>query len=188
MKTKWFYILLIVALIFSITALIASLCRIEPIKVEWMGIMIGILGLLTSVLLGWQVFSIINLRGMEVKLKNLEDTSRKGDSEAIGKAYDGIATLYITSIPDENKTQDELVTDHLYGYILFTAMAIAMQCGAGNYEYCESTIGHILKIDQNKFKINKHQRDNIFEIVAHISSHGNIKNFPDYLRWIATLV
>lgn len=174
--------------VISVTALIISICRIEPVTAEWLGILIGILGLLTSVLLGWQVFSIINLRGMEGKLKSLEETSRKGDSEAIGKAYDGIATLYITSLPDESKTQEEIVSNHLYGYLLFTALAMAMQSEAGNYDYCEATIGHLLKLNRDKLNINEHQRDNIFEIAVKISSHGNVKNYPDYLRWIATLV
>lgn len=188
MKNRVLYILAIGAIIMSIAALVISLCRIEPVTAEWLGVLIGILGLLTSVLLGWQVFSIINLRGMEGKLKNLEEVSRKGDSEAIGKAYDGIATLYITSIPDEKKTQEEMISDHIYGYLLFTALAMATQSEAGNYGYCESTIGHLLKIDLEKLHISERQRDNIFDIAVRISSHGNIKNYPDYLRWIATLV
>ncbi len=188
MMKKWGNIISIGSAVIGVTALIISLCRIEPITAEWLGVMIGILGLLTSVLLGWQVFSIINLRGMEGKLKSLEDISRKGDSEAIGKAYDGIATLYITSIPDEGKTQDDIVSSHLYGYLLFTAMAMVMQSEAGNYEYCDATIGHLLKLNREKLNINERQRDNIFDIAVKISSQGNIKNYPTYLRWIATLV
>lgn len=188
MKNRVLYVLTIGAVIISIVAIVVAVCRIEPVTAEWMGILIGILGLLTSVLLGWQVFSIINLRGMEGKLKSLEEISRKGDSEAIGKAYDGIATLYITSVPDGNKTQDEIISDHIYGYLLFTALAMVMQSEAGNYGYCESTIGHLLKINRDRFIINERQRDNIFDIAVKVTSNGNIKNYPDYLRWIATLV
>lgn len=188
MKKGLLYALTIGSAVVSIGALMISLCRIEPVTAEWLGILIGVLGLLTSVLLGWQVFSIINLRGMENKLKDLEDSSRKGDSEAIGKAYDGIATLYITSIPDENKSPDEVISDHLYGYILFTALAMVTQSDAGNYEYCESAIGHILKMKKDGLRINEKQRDNIFDIAVKISSHGMIGNYPDYLRWIMSLV
>lgn len=188
MKKGVLYSLTIGSAIISIGSLMISLCRIEPVTTEWLGVLIGVLGLLTSVLLGWQVFSIINLRGMENQLKKLEENSRKGDSAAIGKAYDGIATLYMTSIPDENKTPDEIISDHLYGYILFTALAIVTQCEAGNYEYCESAIGHVLKMNKEKLRINEKQRDNIFDIVVKVSSHGKIKNYSDYLRWIMSLI
>lgn len=184
---KWSNIISVASMIAGVTALIISLCRIEPVTAEWLGILIGILGLLTSVLLGWQVFSIINFRGMESKLKTLEEDSRRGDSAAIGKAYDGIATLYITSIPDENKSNEEVISDHIYGYLLFSALAMVTQSDAGNYEYCESTIGHILKTDTRRLLINDKQRDNLFDIATKIAGHGNIKNFAGYLKWIASL-
>ncbi len=181
-------VLSIIAMVASVSALVVSLCRIEPVTAEWLGLLVGILGMLTSVLLGWQVFSIINLRGMEGKLKTLEEVSRRGDSEAIGKAYDGIATLYITSIPEENKTQEEEISNHLYGYVLFSTLSMVTHSEAGKYEYCESTIGHLLKMNWDRLKINEKQRDNLFDVAVKITSHGNIKNYPDYLRWISTLV
>lgn len=188
MKKQSVTTLLILSLTFSIVALVLTICRIKPITIDWLGILVGVLGLLTSVLLGWQVFSIINLRSMEAKLKSIEEESRKGDSAAIGKAYDGIATLYITSLPDETKTADEHMSNHLYGYLLFSALAMSMQSEAGNYDYCESTIGHLLKIDRSRLNINQNQRDNLFEIASHIVSNGKIKNYSDYMRWLATLV
>lgn len=180
-------LLLVLSLILGGVALVVSLCRIEPVTADWMGILVGVLGLLTSVLLGWQVFSIINLRGMESKLKSIEEMSRKGDSEAIGKAYDGIATLYITSIPDENKSPDDIVSNHLYGYLLFTALAMSTQCEAGNYGYCESTIGHLLTMNLSRLKITQRQHNNLFDIAVKIPAGGNVKNYSDYLRWITML-
>lgn len=187
MNNRWNTIISAMAAALGIAALTVSFCRIEPVTTEWLGILVGILALLTSVLLGWQLFSIINLRSMETKLKSLEEASRKGDSEAIGKAYDGIATLYITSLPDESKTPDEIISNHLYGYILFTALAMATQSYAGNYGYCESTIGHLLKMDISRLEINEGQRNNIFEIAVKISSQGKISNYTDYLKWLASL-
>lgn len=187
MNNRWNTIISAMAAVLSITALTVSFCRIEPVTTEWLGILVGILALLTSVLLGWQLFSIINLRTMETKLKSLEEASRKGDSQAIGKAYDGIATLYITSLPDESLSREEIISNHLYGYILFTALAMATQCEAGNYGYCESIIGHLLKMDTSRLGISGGQRNNIFEIAVKIPSQGKVSNFPDYLRWIAGL-
>lgn len=181
------FIIAVIAIIVSITSLVITLCRMDPITIDWMGILVGVLGLLTSVLLGWQVFSIINLRGMEGKLKDLEEISRKGDSEAIGKAYDGIATLYITSLPDENKTKEEIISNHIYGYLLFTALAMLTKSEAGNYGYCEATIGHLLKMNVDQLSINEGQRDNLFEIALKIPYKEQLKNYPDYLKWISNL-
>ncbi len=181
------FVIAMIAVVMSVTSFIVAICRIEPITIDWMGILVGVLGLLTSVLLGWQVFSIINLRGMESKLKNLEEISRKGDSDAIGKAYDGIATLYITSLPDESKTKEELVSNHIYGYLLFTALAMLTKSEAGNYGYCEATIGHLLKMNVEQLSINERQRDNLFDIAIKIPYKERLKNYPDYLKWISNL-
>lgn len=187
MKNIWNTALSVAAAVMGAAALVISLCRIEPVTTEWLGILVGTLALITSVLLGWQLFSIINLRTMESKLKSLEEASRKGDSASIGKAYDGIATLYITSLPDSSKTQQEVISSHLYGYLLFTALAMAMQSEAGNFEYCESTIGHLLKMDITNLELNEGQRNNIFGIAVRISSQNKISNFPEYIKWVAAL-
>ena len=182
MKNIWNAALSVAAAVMGAAALVISLCRIEPVTTEWLGILVGTLALITSVLLGWQLFSIINLRTMESKLKSLEEASRKGDSASIGKAYDGIATLYITSLPDSSKTQQEVISSHI-----FTALAMAMQSEAGNFEYCESTIGHLLKMDITNLELNEGQRNNIFGIAVRISSQNKISNFPEYIKWVAAL-
>lgn len=51
----------LIALAVAIAALIIVICRIEPITMDWMGSLIGVLALLVTALIGWQVFNAIQL-------------------------------------------------------------------------------------------------------------------------------
>ncbi|GGF00468.1 hypothetical protein SAMN05443634_105202 [Chishuiella changwenlii] len=52
----------VVSIIVSLIALSISWVRSEPMKTDWMAILVGILALLTSVLVGWQIFALFNFK------------------------------------------------------------------------------------------------------------------------------
>lgn len=66
---KKIIIVSIVAITLSILALCISLFRCSPITYDWMGVLVGILALLTTVLLGWQIYSVINLEQLKNSLQ-----------------------------------------------------------------------------------------------------------------------
>jgi len=49
------------ASLLSIAAICFALLRCEPIKADWMAILVGILALLTASLIGWQIYRAIEL-------------------------------------------------------------------------------------------------------------------------------
>lgn len=60
---------LILSLLFSIAALCLSLFRCPPITYDWMAVIVSVLSLLTTVLLGWQIFSLFNINKIKDDFK-----------------------------------------------------------------------------------------------------------------------
>lgn len=50
------------ALFFAILAVGFTFCRTTPMEADWMGILVGVLALLTTVLLGWQISSYVGFK------------------------------------------------------------------------------------------------------------------------------
>ncbi|MGV0921857.1 hypothetical protein ACTS94_16160 [Empedobacter falsenii] len=63
-----------ITLIISLGALFISLFRTEPMEADWMAILVGILALLTSVLIGWQILNMINFKQEKLEVfKSVEN-------------------------------------------------------------------------------------------------------------------
>lgn len=81
MKTSiWFsWIILAVAIV----ALCVAIVRCEPIKADWVSIDIGVLAILATCLVGWQVYTLIDMRQYKKDLNDLrsEITKTKTDTQ-----------------------------------------------------------------------------------------------------------
>ena len=74
----------VISLIASMVALSISWFRAEPMEIDWMAILVGILALLTSVLIGWQIFSLFNFKKeKDDALKNMSNIANSIDLNRI---------------------------------------------------------------------------------------------------------
>lgn len=75
---KWF--LSIVSFLFSLAVLCKAFPRLIEIPNEtgfdYMGFIVGVLSLLVTVLLGWNIYSVIDLRNIKSELEDVKSTSR----------------------------------------------------------------------------------------------------------------
>lgn len=51
-----------VSLILGIAALCISYIRCEPLTIEWMGILVGVLSFLVTIVLGWNIYTYVDMR------------------------------------------------------------------------------------------------------------------------------
>lgn len=52
----------LVSLFLGIAALCISYIRCEPLTIEWMGVLVGILSFLVTVVLGWNIYTYVDMR------------------------------------------------------------------------------------------------------------------------------
>lgn len=78
-----------VALLFSIVAILVAYFRCEPMTADWMGILVGILSLLVTILIGWQIYSVMQV---ERKMNDTMTKAIDNMNDTIVKAIDDIST------------------------------------------------------------------------------------------------
>ncbi len=74
-NSSWISLL---SIFISLVALCVSWIRAEPMKTDWMAILVGVLALLTSVLIGWQIFALFDFK--KEKDDSLKNMSKIVDS------------------------------------------------------------------------------------------------------------
>jgi len=70
-------ILSVIAIAISIAAICFVLCRIEPITIDWMGMLVGILSMLVVILIGWNIATLVDARGIYKEFESLKNNYEK---------------------------------------------------------------------------------------------------------------
>lgn len=67
----------LLAIIISIAAIVVSLKYNHPITADWLGSLVGILSLLVMMLIGWNIYSVIDFNRLKKDTENLNNTIDK---------------------------------------------------------------------------------------------------------------
>lgn len=91
-------------LIFLVAA--AALCfagfRCEPIEADWAAVLVGILSALVTALIGWQIYTIIDLRKMQKEVKEIRVSGIIDNERNAAIAHHAIADYYYSQVLGEN--------------------------------------------------------------------------------------
>lgn len=52
----------LLAVTISIIALFISCLRCEPLEMDWMSVLVSILSILVTLLIGWQIYSVLDIK------------------------------------------------------------------------------------------------------------------------------
>jgi len=147
---------------------------------EVLSISVGILSLLVVVLIGWQIYSIFNIRG-EIKDIRGEVSSaiRRINTESERLS----TTVYIT-IFDEIRKKNEDV----YGYFKYGLLIILHAEGCGEFHLCSSMIQALKESFPVMKSIKNEEKADILSIAAKISESGIKQQFGDLHSMIITKI
>lgn len=95
-KSNWGNCTSLIAIAMSVTAICLSLPTEKPIGIDYMGVLVGILSILVTILVGWQIWSAISI---EKKINERVEDARNSLTEAIEKTREdlGIAGARATA-------------------------------------------------------------------------------------------
>lgn len=90
MSRKNIWILFGISVLMSIASICISILRTEPLTWDGMSALVGVLSLLVTLLLGWQIYTFIDIKG---RIKEMIEKELDGKSEYV---YTGIIGNTIT--------------------------------------------------------------------------------------------
>lgn len=126
--------------VLALSVSIGCLCHILPreLGIDHLGWIVGVLALLTTILLGWQIFSIFNIHEMQNKMKDMKNEAYLKSEDSLIELH-GVMASTIYSLMNNN-FNSELFAN----YLLNCLQMIVHLYNVGQYNRCEQNINSIL--------------------------------------------
>lgn len=206
--SKWtdvmWKILSFLALVFSIIAVCRSFCRTPDLEVDYMGVIVGVLAILVTVLVTWNIYSAIDANGkikvfqkkiddytnsLNDKINNLQnnidDHNKSIDlrmEEITKNVYHTRASIHVTATSFEEQIIDPRKDNISTLFIIDMLAVINLLSKSGNYEeanlrllYYVDTIRSNLNTIKNGF--NSGMRTKILKQLYEIPNKQKISDF-----------
>lgn len=152
MKTnKFSFLISILAIVLGVIAISVSLPRFN-MSFDYLGLITGILGVLVTILLGWNIYTIFDFRQERQKLKNYFD-EQKQSVKSVGSDLQMTFKNQIANVSLLEKHISDIYS-HLMGinqsvplsfyYIYLTLGAIISAAQCDNYESCNLWVNELL--------------------------------------------
>ncbi len=200
--TKKTFVILLIGVISLYAAIVSTilLCQSFPTKgdlnnvnFDYMGIIVGILSVLITILIGWNIFSVLDYKR---KVDRLEEQMRQVPSlvqnsinnthidtnkkfiDRIKSEYGLSALLYMNmSSIFEMYLKPETVNIHSR-YLTFILYAISYVSKTDEYKYVEKMISEFFNVVKDiNFRLSLNERDQLIEILSQVNHQDDIKGF-----------
>ena len=182
------YIIVLASLIMSIFSLCNSLPRTDGL--DYIGVIVGILSLLVTILIGWNIYTVI-------------DFNKKKDELSKNEAVLGDLILRVNNNTTADSAALEFYFAYLYAYLLtnneplglgfwyinHTLNAILKYSEIAKYKECNALVEMLLSTitEPPKIKVNKERKEDLLKLVLGIHGIGNIDKYGDVLSLVSNL-
>ena len=186
-------IIILVDLI-TLTVSIIILCRILPrtetLQFDYIGVIIAILSILVTVLIGWNVYSIIDLRKYSEKYKtdtqtlaNLLYTENYGRVNYQMQTEQSLFDIYHYLVLKQSPLGLE------YNFLLHGLCTLQSASQNEHYELCNELVKALNEIfvDTSKIKMNSVAKNGLLNIYSSIPNKDKIENINSIILKIAQI-
>lgn len=161
-----------IAIIISIIALCISCPHVPELGFDYQGILVGILALLTTALIGWQILTVWNIRDIQKEIKEEKNamTLRSEENEV---EINATLVLFYRELLKAGESED-LIAKFLMSYLYL----ILHEANLGDIQRCEREILSFSK-DIERLKaipIRKEYKEVLYRILKQICSKSPIRN------------
>lgn len=182
-KENWVLIISFTALIISVIAICISSLRSQPIEVEWANLLVGVLSVLVTTLIGWNIYTLVDIANTRKKI----DEISKGTSSYIEK--------YMTISEGANWMIYHyllLGNDPLgiqYRFIYHGVSALYHASKVDDIQTCNIIVKGLLECikDPHKIILKKEEKKDILRIVASIKGVDRVSGFLELLNRLALI-
>lgn len=185
MMSKGVKIIIVLWLILlSVTSLIAffrSFYTEVNLGIDYAGVLVGILAALVTTLIGWQIYTIIDLKSINTRFKELENIRKEGYLKMSLQLYE---TLSIMTTQIANKAEPK---ELLGQSIQFELMAIIAESQLGMKEICEMKISNLIQTSSELLEITSFEKLSFLEMVSGVEELKKAKNYNELRQWLIQL-
>ncbi|OJV48980.1 MAG: hypothetical protein BGO40_03505 [Chryseobacterium sp. 39-10] len=153
-----------ISILISLFTLFLFWSRLEPITIEWMGVLIGILAILTTVLIGWNIFIVIDFKKLtkEIELKHLS---------LVNYSETNLLMMYKTS------ADFAIERNNIFGIINNSIFAIDIAIRLGNLSLAESLLNRILEVAPDTITMNSFYKSMLTKSFYSIKNWNKVNGY-----------
>ena len=140
MKNKAVIVLCAVSIFLSLAALCTSYFRCEPITMDWMGVLVGVLSFLVTVLLGWQIYTLLDIKKLQEEIKRKDEGIYKRSEKNLAETHMALWAFYLT-----NMTEGDITQNSHYGFIQSGVATIIHFSRYGDYAKADSVASKLIQ-------------------------------------------
>ena len=179
MNKKTTIVLFIVSMLLSISALCVSILRCEPMTADWMGILVGVLSFLVTILLGWQIYTLIDIRKIQQDVKKNKTEANINMERRMAEAHCALWLFYQSKIEEAHQDKMLLLCACLQSGI--AAIYHFSQCG--EYKMAGSCCSSLVRLEETIIHT-KLERDMIqsqIQVLLSMKNQDKIQGYGELL-------
>lgn len=180
-KENWALALSILALLISV---VCCFIKIEPISYDYMGILVGVLSLLVTALIGWQIYSLIDIRNLRKEISN-ERTKAYIESERnITATFMAISDYYYSILIGKQQPEDEKV----YKYIFNRVSSILHASRINDFETCRVIVKVLFEtIRPENIEMSEKNKQYLFDLLSDVNEPRKIQRFSELFSLLSKI-
>lgn len=169
------------SLIVGIAALCRTFYRNVDLTLDYMGIIVGILAALCTVLIAWQIYALVDVRNIEERFKTIETKRNEDNLRTVLQTYDFISALTLQMAT--NATKEELLPQS----IMFDLLGIATESKLGQFDSCDKRIKELMQTQSQDLSVSTFVKEQYIRIISEVNWPDKIIEYPALVEWIASL-
>lgn len=173
----------VIAITVSVISLWISAYRPVHLGIDYIGILVGILALLVTVLIGWQIYTFINIKKTSDKLKYLMEESSLNTQRGLALSEGAAANLYYYLL----LKHDPLGLD--YRYLYHMICSLYHTSNFGDMETCNTIVKALLEVVVNPEEIGmiKKCKERLILMLARVKRVDEIIRFVELVERISKI-
>ncbi len=174
------------AIIIAVIALCASLFSIEKISAQGtdlIGWLIGILAIMVTTLIGWQIFALMDIRKMQKEVAQNKDAAFYESSRNMAVTTMAISDYFYSTFVGKDQSEKE----RIYMYIYYRVSSILHASRINDFETCRVVI-KVLKetIRPENILLNESNKKHLFDLLSNVENARLIEDFSALLAWVSS--
>ena len=172
-------VLSFLSLVVSIVALFLACIRCEPITADWMGVLVGVLSLLVAMLLGWQIYTLMDIRKIQLEVKRNKNEANLMMERRIAESHCALWMFYQSKI--EGTQQDTVLL--LYACLSSGIASIYHFSQCGEYQMAGSCCNSLvcLKDTLTHTKLEKKMIQSQIQVLLSVQNPSKIQGYGELL-------
>ena len=144
-------------------------------------ITIGVLSMLVLVLIGWQVYTLLDIRKIhkEVNSKRLQVNLESERNMCVSAL--ALSDFYYSLLVDEGAESKE------FKYVNYRIAALLHSSRLYDYDTCSAIVRALLESITDKLRLSKYNKSLLLHLLQKVEQTNKIENFQSLLRLILNI-